>query len=395
MALNEIEGRIGYVVIIPTCNRPEYLKRILEYYEGFSQKFKIIVGDSSSDKNKSTNEKNIELLCNLDITYLSYPADIDPLSKFLCMLNHAGEKYCVFCADDDFIIPNAIRQAINFLEKNLDYSTAHGHYIRFHMYTSTYRDKTHRYFSWQPFDAYIAPSWIDNDPIVRITQHLAKYVPTFYATHRTDELLLNLKKTVEYMNKYRNEYSPFYEILPSFLSIIQGKTKRLDMFYGARESIKNSRGQTFPQWHAIVLQQDFWEKYVDFRSCLIENLKVTIDGKAYSQVEKTINRAFSFFLRCRFNAEGFGPHARNNSETTTRKERIKKKLANYGLLRFAKDANSIFGRFKFTIRILRWIIVDRKEKLPFLWWLNIYRQHKDISAIKKKVIDGKYFDDKG
>ena len=39
-------------IIIPTYNRPAYLRRILDYYDSFGEDFKIIVADSSSDENK-------------------------------------------------------------------------------------------------------------------------------------------------------------------------------------------------------------------------------------------------------------------------------------------------------------------------------------------------------
>jgi len=44
-------------IIIPTYNRPRYLKRILSYYDNHGRAFNIVVADSSSNENKEINKK--------------------------------------------------------------------------------------------------------------------------------------------------------------------------------------------------------------------------------------------------------------------------------------------------------------------------------------------------
>ncbi|MBA7581945.1 hypothetical protein ES708_23862 [subsurface metagenome] len=39
-------------IIIPTYNRPDRLKRLLDYYNKYGKNFNIIVADSSSKENK-------------------------------------------------------------------------------------------------------------------------------------------------------------------------------------------------------------------------------------------------------------------------------------------------------------------------------------------------------
>ncbi|NQU02533.1 MAG: glycosyltransferase, partial [Syntrophaceae bacterium] len=65
-------------IIIPTYNRPQYLKRILSYYDEYGTAYNIIVADSSSDEIKKVNEETISSFSNLDIQYFnSYSADIN------------------------------------------------------------------------------------------------------------------------------------------------------------------------------------------------------------------------------------------------------------------------------------------------------------------------------
>ncbi len=121
-------------IMIPTYNRPKYLKRILSYYNGFEENYNIIIADSSLNKNKEINKKYISAFSNLNILYLDhYSPKINAFHKFADMVNYADREYCVFCADDDFITPNGINQSVTFLEKNPDFSCAQGHYISFYL----------------------------------------------------------------------------------------------------------------------------------------------------------------------------------------------------------------------------------------------------------------------
>ncbi len=119
-------------ILIPTINRVNFLKRILNYYNSFKEDYKIIVGDSSTNENKLKNKKNISTFLNLNILYLDhYSSKINAYHKFADMVNYVDRKYCVFCADDDFIIPNGISQSVAFLEKNSDFSVTQGKFIAF------------------------------------------------------------------------------------------------------------------------------------------------------------------------------------------------------------------------------------------------------------------------
>ena len=121
-------------IIIPTYNRPAYLRRILGYYGDYGRDFNVIVADSSSDDIKAINEETISSTSKTDIEYLGdYTPDVNPYTKVADAVNHAGEQYCVLCADDDFVTPDGIRQSVDFLEENPDFAIAHGRYINFYL----------------------------------------------------------------------------------------------------------------------------------------------------------------------------------------------------------------------------------------------------------------------
>ena len=104
-------------VIIPAHNRPERLRRLLDYYSRTD--IKILVPDSS-DHPFADAEKYP------DITYLHRPK-LHFLLKLKEVLPMISTPYVLYCADDDFAVPSGIAQMTTFLDEHPDYSTAQGH----------------------------------------------------------------------------------------------------------------------------------------------------------------------------------------------------------------------------------------------------------------------------
>ena len=108
-------------LIIPTHYRHKYLDRVLDYY--FDIDIKILICDST--KNVYGNKENLK-----NIEYSHYP-DYKYSQKIYDITQKLTTKYTVLCADDDFIVPYAIKVCIDFLEKNKDYASVQGHIINF------------------------------------------------------------------------------------------------------------------------------------------------------------------------------------------------------------------------------------------------------------------------
>lgn len=276
-------------IIIPTYNRPEYLRRIISYYNEYGGDYNIIVADSSSDENKKRNKEIISAFSNLNILHLSkYSSALNLFRKVADAVNYAEEKYCVFCADDDFITPNGINESINFLEKNPDFAAAHGYYISFYLRTDK---KGKRQFCFAPI--YSHKSITFSDAKSRLFFRLSNYnVPTLYAVHRTDFLKMIFKETLKSINDDR-----FGELLPSMLTLMYGKMKCLDVLYGAREIIPDSGGRTSKDLIDFMKDGTYDEKYAKFRDCLathlcrksqldIEESKRVVDGAMSAYMKK-------------------------------------------------------------------------------------------------------------
>lgn len=277
----------NFDIIIPTYNRPAYLRRILDYYDSFGENLDIIVADSSSNENRKLNRDTIASVSKANIQYLDhYSTKINPHHKFADVVNYARKKYCVFCADDDFITLNGIEQSVDFLEKNPDFSVAQGQYIGFRVRTG--EGKKQR-FLWKFADPAISIEF--PDPEARLEYHMSNYfTSTVYGVHRSDALKM------VYNEFLKSEADPFLfgELLPTMLTIIYGKMKCLNVLYGARDT-EPVMGRTWPTLRDAIETGTFDEKYVKFRDCLAGHLSKN-SRLGIEESGKLVDKAMSAYL---------------------------------------------------------------------------------------------------
>lgn len=274
-------------IVIPTFNRCSYLFRLLDYYRLYAPGIRIVIGDSSLDKNKEINRRTILSLSDSNILHFNYPSDIIGLLKVQDLLNQVNTKYCVFCGDDDFIIPNGINQSVNFLEDNPDFTVAPGHYISFETEVGKGR------FCWKPCYAY--ESNISPDAASRLLSHFANYTATTsYAVNRTDFLNMIFKEAIKFTSDDR-----FGELLPSMLALIYGKMKHLNVLYAVREFWSGADSRASKNMPDFVREGTFDEKYAKFRECLATHLSRQSQLNI-EEAEKTVDTAMHLYYAVNF-----------------------------------------------------------------------------------------------
>ena len=251
---------IIFSIVIPTYNRPSYLRRLLSYYEAYNIGFNIFVADSSSIVNKAKNREIVSLFPNMDILYIEdYPPEINPFIKFSDALSHVTTPYCAFCADDDFITPAGIEESVEFLENNRDFSAAHGHNLTFFIEDDKENKQQFRWIS-----PYSTESILHTDASARLEYHLSNYsLTTFYAVHRTELLKTAYKQTLE----SKTDLILFGELLLSVLTIIYGKLKCLDIFYAARDGTSIAAAEYIPSIVKAIEAGTYDDEYAKFRDC--------------------------------------------------------------------------------------------------------------------------------
>jgi glycosyltransferase domain-containing protein len=274
-------------IVIPTYNRPGYLKRLLGYYNDCRIAHQIIIADGGADETKKANRETISSFQTLKVLHLhGYSPETPPLERLIDALKHVNTKYSIICADDDFITPNGIDRSINFLEDNPDFSIVHGRYITFHVESGENGENT---FCWEP--AYISESITSPNSADRLIRHLSGYlVPTFYAVHRTDLLQMVWSETYRFTKD-----DNFSELLASMLAIIYGKMKCLDIMYCARDA--SNVGITKHLTMIDYINSGTYDKqYAAFRECLAKHLSRQAHLNL-KKAEKIVDKAMTAYLK--------------------------------------------------------------------------------------------------
>jgi glycosyltransferase domain-containing protein len=273
-------------IIIPTYNRSDCLRRLLTYYHCHSRDFSFIVADSSSKENKEINKRSVSSFPDLKILHLNdYPEHIFPWDKYADALKYVKSEYGLFCADDDFIVPSAIKECLDFIEKNPDYSVARGIYI---CYSLKKRKNKEARFDWIPIE-YGGKSITSDNSSERLKSHLAaSQTSTFYGVHKTSTLRFIFDQVTK-----TTSHGRLGEILLTALTLIRGKMKVLPVFYASRgpatgsiEKIYHHRPYFFTSWSSFMKGNTYQKEYERAVDCLAKNLQKQSDTGFDSSINK-------------------------------------------------------------------------------------------------------------
>ena len=115
-------------LIIPTFQRPNYLKRKLFHLNLQSCNFKILILDTSSGKYLNQNKKTIKFYSNkLDINYyVISPNQFNFSKKIYHALTLVKTEYSILTFDDDYVNILTLENCVSFLENNSEFVAANG-----------------------------------------------------------------------------------------------------------------------------------------------------------------------------------------------------------------------------------------------------------------------------
>lgn len=211
-------------VIIPAHNRPQRLQRLLDYYAGTG--IRIIVPDSSTEKFTGRYDPDTT-------TYLHRPG-LHFLLKIREILPMISTPYVLYCADDDFAVPDAISEITDFLDHNPDYSIAQGHYLTF-IPDSGKITFLPRYI--RNFDSRVT----SDNPAIRLEERRhGIYAPLLYGVARTEAFRTIYSYCFDQEDKLRFENLFLAEEFFNNAMLIMGKYATLPCFFSARERIPGS-----------------------------------------------------------------------------------------------------------------------------------------------------------
>jgi glycosyltransferase domain-containing protein len=287
-------------VVIPTYNRPLHLTRILSYYHQYGGDLAVMVADSSSLENKKRNAGIISSFGTGSFTHLDeFDQGIDPWHKILDAVQHVSTRYCLICADDDFVIPPAIREAADFLDANADFVSAYGNNTWFSL---KYGPNGEPEFTYKYYES---QANMQAEPRTRL---LSKAIDssnvTYYSLQRTEFMKLLLSEAASITEHMRSpgafRLTPdlfFAELLILWLPSIYGKMKCLDNLYYVREDCTpQNLSRVYITLPDIMDDRSYLVKLQEFSDCLVSHL-VKQSGMNVEESRRVIEKAIAIYFR--------------------------------------------------------------------------------------------------
>jgi glycosyltransferase domain-containing protein len=223
-------------LVIPTYNRPEYLKRILNYY--FPAGIHIVVCDSSKDASALAQTNRL--------TYLHTP-EMSMTEKINLALAFVLTPFVFMCPDDDFIFIDSIAEGVDVLEKNANISSFQGVYFS---YTNGEELKFNPMYlnsiGWDSFSDTAAG---------RFNAFYSNYHQLQYSLHRTQIL----KDAYGLLDSLKIRNYNLQELLVATVSLINGNNCNSLIIYGVRESAIRaivSYGTVTPNINQMLLSEE-------------------------------------------------------------------------------------------------------------------------------------------
>jgi glycosyltransferase domain-containing protein len=205
-------------LIVPTYNRPQLLAALLEYLETEKLDCRVLVLDSSSPDVQAANRNRMLTGCGLDAEFLEFP-DLDPTEKWRQGLQRVSTPFCAFCADDDLVIVEGVRQCLDVLRTSPTTSVVQGH-------SFTFLPRPEGDIELNNI-VYFRPTIDDRTPLRRLCKLFEQYQAPSYGLFRTPALRRIFDALSPAMKVLTRE------LLWSALAAIDGHLVRLpDFSYG-------------------------------------------------------------------------------------------------------------------------------------------------------------------
>jgi len=261
-------------VVVPTYERPDWLRRIVHYLAPHGERFQLWVLDSSSGATLADTRELLEGFGER-VRHVVYDAAIPLRAKLEDGLGRLQTPYCVFCADDDLVIPDALERCVAHLDRHADHVGAQGLYFA-HSASGAHFFVDDILYCQRPLE--------QATPLERLAVLFEDYQSNFYAVYRTET------QRAAFAAAARQDNSLFFELLQSAHTAASGKVARLPIIYAGRSRSPSAGSPR--HWHPVewlaLDPQSCVNAYLVYRSALLQALDADasdMDGRTRTALD--------------------------------------------------------------------------------------------------------------
>ena len=188
-------------LVVPTRNRPQFIRRLLSYYSRI-QGLQIIIGDGSDPEFIEENQKIIAEFERMDFEIIHYTPDLPSqvpeglaapygyAERIVTGVKLSDRPYIQTLADDDFCSPIFLLNSAKFLEKNSDFAISAGINCAFYIRNNT---------CYGPIEKWEIPK---HDPGGRVEETAAARIGAFdFAPRLSLDWSFHRRENWDYMGK--------------------------------------------------------------------------------------------------------------------------------------------------------------------------------------------------
>lgn len=269
-------------ILVPTHDRPQFLRRLLKFYSQCRPKFFFMVVDSSQSVFAEENRQIVDGVSDrLNIVYRHNPLSF--FEKISSELGRVTTPFVALCADDDCLLPETVVSCVEYLATKSGYSSVLGHKAQLN--TTIHR--------WPSHLKILKGYSIERDSILERCRMMAtRWYSNFYAVHHTTTLQRNFQ--IVAANSSSRSLPQLPEMLMSQLSVICGRIKVLPAMYSISQRHESNCTNTV----ARCLQPNPEQYYEQFQTCLIHQLLAS--GIAPASSEALVEEWFGHFRHPNF-----------------------------------------------------------------------------------------------
>ena len=225
--------RDDLTLIIPTHNRPQFLRRLLYYYAAINETAKFLIVDSSEPVRAAENRELIaEYSSMLNVTHRHMAEDFVTKCR-IAVEEDVTTPFLAFCADDDFLLPDSLQRCLAELKSSPEFSAAQG------IMVSLCTSKQNRCY------ALPVHNIDNNDAEARFKSLAVDWFSTFYSVYRTADACSAWHAAYQFCDYQRARIFP--EFFLSQMSVILGKVKYVPCVYNLREEHDLNESAVVPE----------------------------------------------------------------------------------------------------------------------------------------------------
>lgn len=286
-------------IVLPVKDRATFTRRWLAYASASGLPFKVVIADGGADETIATMVSTDAVFSRLDCEYLRFPYDAtyaDYYAKVHQALEHVGTPLVALADNDDFLAPEGVQQAADFLLQHPDYTSCGGQCAVFWVEPEADEEALYgRGVEWKiSLDAQSVTADTARERIR--TQSLRATYPIFYHVHRAERLRhrFRLVREANLQDLFLVEY------LLWFLTAIDGKTHQLDTLFVARQW--NSPGSSglahveqFGDWLGRMLVPSWSDDFARFVAITSAALAAR-DGLSADEARRAIIESYRMLV---------------------------------------------------------------------------------------------------